>query len=357
MLEIDTNDLRELLIDTADDPVLTLYLPVDPSDPENFRDSGSKPWEVQLRNDLRAIADSLDPDDRDGRIRFEQIRTNVENWLLDYLPRGRTLVLMADDDSMIDIELPVVLEQDAGYGTPRVSEFVRAMSEYRLYGAVLVDGTSARLVTGSLGFTADLATLEFDNRWGMDSAGRSGHSFRFENRQEEYQQRFHRSIAEQIDRLVVEFPEFDRLVLSGNEVEAHGVARALGSRATHALVGIVAAPMTSTDADLTERIRPLAQKIELDADLALVSSLRAATGSGRAVFGTDQVNAALAQGVAQQVVISSHITDRDAVEDIVRAALLAGAEIAFVHDEAASDIDPVDGVAARLYYAAVLPNA
>ena len=356
MIDIDTNDLRDILDRAAGNPTLTLYLPVDPSDPENFREPGTRPWELQLRNDLDELADALPGEDRAARIRFDEIRSRVQDWLLDYLPAGRTLVLVADEDDVTSVELPVVLDQVAGYGAPLVAEFARALSEYRLYAAVLVDGTSARLVTGSLGFVSDVAALTFDNRWGMDSAGRSGHNFRFENRQDEYQQRHQRTIAEQIDRLVLEFPEFDRLVLGGNEVEAHGVARALGQRATKALVGIISAPMDSSDADLTERLRPLAAQVERDAELAVVAELQAAAGAGRAVFGADQVYRALTQGVAQQVVISSHITDRDQVEQIVAASLAAGAEISFVHEEAANELDPVDGVAARLYYAAVLPN-
>ncbi|MDQ1307759.1 MAG: hypothetical protein QG671_3592, partial [Actinomycetota bacterium] len=167
MIDLDTNDLRELIIGAGDDPVLTLYLPVDPSDPENFRETGTRPWELQLRNDLTQLAAEVSQDDREARIRFDETRAVAEAWLLDYLPGGRTLVLVADNDSVISLELPVVLDQDAGYGAPRVGEFVRALSEYRLYAAVLVDGESARLVTGSLGFVADIVSLNFDNRWGM----------------------------------------------------------------------------------------------------------------------------------------------------------------------------------------------
>lgn len=357
MIDIDTNDLRNIITNAGDEPVLTLYLPVDPSDPENFRETGTRPWELKLRNDLAELSNEAASYDREGRARFDQTIAHVENWLLDYLPGGRTLVLVADENEVTSIELPLVLDQDAGYGKPRVSEFARALSEYRLYAAVLVDGGSARLVTGSLGFIADVVTISFDNRWGMDSAGRSGHNFRFESRQEEFQQRHQRNIAAQIDQLVADHPEIDRLVLGGATVEAHGVARALGQRATNALIGVVAAPTNSTDAELTERIRPLAEAVEHDFDLAIVASLRAATGAGRAVFGADQVRQALANGVAQEVVLSTHIADRDLTEDLVRAALLAGASITFVHNEAADELDPVDGVAARLYYAAVLANA
>ncbi len=353
MIVLDTNDLRELLHAAGDDPVLTLYLPVDTSDPENHRDAGARPWEVQLRNDLHRLQVEAGSD-RAAADRFAAARTGVERFLEGYQPGGRTLVLVADPDSVIDIEVPVVLQQRAAYGRPAVGEFARALSEHRLYAAVLVDRQSARLVAGAMGFVNDIVTLRFGTGWGDFGPATEGHQLRFESRLEEYQHKHQRFIAEQVDRFVLAHPEVDRLVLGGTADQAHGVARALGKRASHALVGVIPMPVNCSDADLVERIRPLAEQVEHDVDWAVVSGLHAVAGAGRAVFGLRAVGDALASGVVQQVVVSSHLDDVEVVEDIVGRALHAGAEVTFVHQDAATDLDPTDGVAARLYYAAVV---
>jgi hypothetical protein len=67
------------------------------------------------------------------------VTTNVESWLANASPSGRTVVLLADEHDVTDIELPVVLEQRASYGPPRVDDgLVRAMSDH-LYLTILVD--------------------------------------------------------------------------------------------------------------------------------------------------------------------------------------------------------------------------
>lgn len=219
---------------------------------------------------------------------------------------------------------------------------------------VLVDGEQARVAQAAMGFVADRPLLQLDSRWGEPWPTRSDAKFRFDHRRLEYQARHQREVADRIDRMLVDQPQIDRLVLGGNETEAHGVARALGQQAARALVGIVPAPIGSAEADLLQRVAPIAERVESDADLAVVAGLRAATGGGRAVFGQQAVSDALTAGVVQEVVMSSHLAVADAVEDIVARSLAAGAEVRVVHQEAADQLDGTDGLAAKLFYAAVV---
>lgn len=353
MLHLDPADLRRLLERIGDEAVLTLYVPVDTSDPENQREPGTKKWEVRLRNQLGVLDDSVAPlaDDRAARRRFQAVRQRAEQWLADYSPSGRTLVLLVDEDEVIDVELPVVLEQSAGYGHPQVGTLVRAMSEHRYYLTVLVDQQSARAAQGYLGFVGDVAHLEVSDAWGMPGATRSGHQFRFEARREEYQERFHADLADQIDRYLVENSDVERLVLGGIATEAHGVARALSQASHRALMGVVPMPMTSTDDEIAERVDPHAQAYEHEQDVALLASLGASRAAGRAADGPDATLAALRQYLAQEVLISGHLDDGDLLEAVARAAVLNGVDVHLIHGSAADELDELGGVAARLYYA------
>lgn len=353
MITVDVNDLRDLVREAGDEPVLTLYLSTDQADPANHRDTGSRAWEVALRSDLHRIGLAVRADERYA-LRFEAARSAVAQWLATHQPSSRTLVLVAGPDGVIDIALPVALPQSASFGPPALAGLARALSEHRLYCMVLVDGETARLAEAAMGFVDDRVLLQLDTRWGEPWPTRSEAELRYDHRRLEYQERHQRAVARRIDELLLEQPRIDRLVLGGNETEAHGVARALGRPATRALVGIVPAPVASAEADLLQRIAPIAEQVEFDADLAVVAGLQAATGSGRAVFGRSAVSAALTAGVVQELVLSSHLPPSDGLEAIVAQALGAGADVTVVHRDAAAALDGTDGLAARLYYAAVV---
>lgn len=350
MIGLDSSALRRLVEATAEQPVLTLYLPVDPSDPENQRAPGTEKWRVRLGNQLSALSDQVG-DDRDARARWQAVTENVEGWLANAAPSGRTLVLLADEHDVTDIELPVVLEQRAGYGPPRVDGLVRAMSDHHLYLTVLVDQQTVRAVSGYLGFVQDVARLDLSGPWGMPGATRSGHQFRFEARREEYQERYHADVADQIDRYLVDNPDVERLVIGGATVEAHGVARALSQRSHQALLGVLPIPVDASDADVAERISVHAQAFEEQHDHEVMAALGAARAAGRGVTGADEVVASLVQYLARDVIVSSHLADADLIERVTRLAVLSGAAIRFVHRAAADEIDTDGGVAARLYYA------
>lgn len=357
MLTLDLTELRHLVEQLGDEAVLTLYLPVDPSDQENQRDAGSRKWEVRLRNQLSEL-DAAVPglaDDRAARQRWDDISARAQTWLGDYMPSNRTVVLLVTDEDVIDIELPVVLEQSAGYGQPHVAGLVRAMSEYRYYLTVLVDSESVRAAEGYLGFVGDVARLEVSKAWGMPGATRSGHQFRFEARREEYRDRFHADVAEQIDRHLVDNPDVDRLVVGGIAREAHGVARALSQRSHRSLMGVVPMPVDSSDEQITQRVDPHADAFEQEQDLAAIASLGASRAAGRTADGPEATLAALEQYLAQEVLLSGHLDDRDLVERVCLAAIRNGVDVHVLHGRAADSLDEIGGVAARTYYAAPAP--
>ena len=351
MITVDSTDLRALLQRVGDAPVLTLYLPVDPSDADNQRSEGSEKWRITMRNQLAEAAQSVDPAEAK---RLENLIARAEAFLADYSPAGRTLVLVVEEDGLASVELPVVLEQQAAFGAPMVAEFVRAMNDHRLYATVLVDQQSARLVEGYLGYVGDVAALDMTSNWGERGGSRGTHQFRADARADEFQGRYHRYLGAEIDRLIADTPEIERLVLGGNAAEAHGVARELGPQASSKLLGVVAMPVDSSNADIAERITPLAQRFEQDEDLDVVARLSDAVAAGLAVTGGPAVTAALEQSLVRELLVSSHLTDPALLEDAIRQAVVTGANVRFVHREAAELLDATDGIVARLYYAAAL---
>ena len=351
MITVDASDLRSLLQRVGDAPVLTLYLPVDPSDADNQRSEGSEKWRIAMRNQLTKAAELAEPADA---IKLEGLVVRAEAFLADYSPTGRTLILVVDDEGLASVELPIVLDQHAAYGAPLLAELVQAMNDHKLYVTVLVDQQSARLVEGYLGYVGDVATLDMTSNWGERGGSRGTHQFRADARADEFQSRYHQYLAREIDRLLAETPEIERLVLGGNAVEAHGVARELGQHASSKLLGVVAMPVDSTNAQVAERITPLAQRFEEEEDFDVTARLSDALAAGLAVAGGPAVLAALDQFLVREILVSSHLTDAGLLEQALRQAVISGAATRFVHREAAEQLDAQDGIVARLYYAAAL---
>ena len=349
MVTLDVTAIRRLVEGAGDRQVLTLYLPVDPTDPENRRTPPTQKWQVRMRNQLRELEGRL-PEDRDERMRWQALTDRADEWLRDYTPAGRTLVLVVDEDGVTDIEVPVVLEQHAGYGPPLVAGLLRALSDHRLYAVFLVDRQTVRVVTGHLGFVLDTALLELHDPWGMPTATRSAHQFRFETRREEYQGRYHAEVAEQVDRFLLEHHDVERLVIGGEAVEAHGVARALSHRSHELLVGVIPMRLDTPEADIVDHVSPHAEAFEEEQDLEQVAALGAARAAGRGVVGTERVVGALEQSLGREVLVSSHVGD-DTVERVARHTVLSGASLRFVHRSAADALDADGGLGARLYYA------
>jgi len=225
------------------------------------------------------------------------------------------------------------------------------MSDHRLYAAVLVDRESYRILTGYLGFIQDEASLDLRAPYGMPGPTRSGHHFRFEARREKYQRRFQGEVADMVERFLREHPDVERLVVGGNETEAHGVARALSPEAHQKLMGVVPMPMRSSDAEVTGRVTPHAQAFEEELDVEELARIQAANRAGRGVYGPEPVLDALSRSLARDVYVSSHLPDADLVERLTRDAVVSGASVRFLHRAAATTLDDEGGVAARLYYA------
>jgi hypothetical protein len=350
MIDLDLTDLRALLEAVGDDQVLTLHLPVDPSDPDNQRPLESRKWRIALGNDLASLGADL-VDDRDAQARFRLISAQVMDWVTGYRPGGRTVVLLADGERVLSLELPVLLQQQSGYGPPQVAGLVRALSDHRLYACVLVDREAVRLVTGFLGFVRDEASFDLGPRWGMPGETRSGHQFRFESRGEKYQRKLHTEVARQLEAYLRERPEVERVILGGNEVEAHGVARALGHWGRERLVGVVPIPVASSDIEVAERVAPHAERFEEEQDLEAVGAWAAAQATGLGAAGKAAVLGMLDRHRVRHVLVSAHLEDTASVEEITRRAVAAGAGVRFVHQEAADRLDMEEGVVARLYYA------
>ena len=346
---IDSDEIRALLSDDREH-VLSLYLPVDPTEPENRRSPGSEAWRIWMKNALKDTQTSLDGD-RDAHARFSAAVARLDKFLSGYQPAGATAVLFVSPEDTRYLELPIPLEPRVGFGRPLVKQLLWAIDEYQHYLAVLIGADRMRAVSGYLGFVGEVATLELDSSWGMDDPERLLRQFKIESRREEHQRAYHKSVAEHVNRWFFESPDVERLILGGNEREAHGVRNQLHPYVAERVVAILPIPVDSTDAEVVSRIKDVAIAYERDEERDIVERIVGeARAGGRAVTGLDEVATALREHRVRTLVISSRFDGTDDMEGMLRDAFASSATIEFVHGGAAELLGDYGSIAAALYY-------
>lgn len=133
---ISTEDIRRLKerMESADRPILTVYLSVNAARPENQGQAHL----IRLKNALKEL-DA--PGDLKDRV-FESVEGGGVG--------GRTLVLFADEDGMMErYALQVELPESVHYGKPHMAPFALGYDENERYGFAIVDAESLRFFVNS----------------------------------------------------------------------------------------------------------------------------------------------------------------------------------------------------------------
>lgn len=332
--------------DFLEHQVLSLYLVVDPADSGN--QATTPTWRIALKNGLAAIEQGIA---RGDQAAWTRACGQVETFLIDYRPAGKTLVLFADGEDLLDYNLPVRLENRAHYGLAQLKPFLWAIDEYEQYEVVLFGEDQVRHTSVYLGRATDDLSVEVDQTWER-AERKSGHEANYAQRQDELDRRFLRDIAGQIDRYVLEHHDIERIVFGGSHRLAHAARKLLHPRIAELVVGVVPLPFGSAQREIAQATRALAELVEREQDLALVNEvIGQARSGGRGALGHDQVHRALDLQAVRTLVLPYPIPET-ITDDLMIKAVRSSSTIAFVYGEAAALLQGVGGLAAQLYYAA-----
>ncbi len=306
------SDVSALLnLDRAD--VLSLYLDIDPTRPDNQRTPPA--WRIWLKNAL----DSLSADDHAGRMALQRLVERINAQLVDYRPSGKGLAVFAADDLWQTFDLPMPVENQMNRGRPRVAPLLWLLDEYERYGVIQVNHREARLLTAYLGRPetyGGLAMFLDTSDWRrldlMPSGvgGITAGSLRdaFEQRVNEHTKTFWREVVGQMDTWVRD-AGIERLVLGGDDDAVAGFRELLPQNLGDKVVGTLSLPFFESESQTLERVRPLATEHERQVETQLVEQLiTTAHKGGRAALGLADVLSALQQGRAQTLVTSLPVT-------------------------------------------------
>jgi hypothetical protein len=366
--------------------VLSVYLNVDPADPDHQRTPPA--YRIWLKNAL----DAIDVNGaHDAKKSFRQLVERVNDRFVDFRPNGKGVALFAAPGVWQELNLPVSVANHVHYGRTDAAPLLWLLDEYERYGIVQVSHREARLLTAFLGRpeSSDQLHLELDTSdWRrkvlMPSGGFGSRltegSMRdaFEDRVHEEQRTFWRDVADEV-RGWVDAAGLDRLVVGGNEEAAAEFLALLPPPLAAKVIDVLPLPFEEGEAETLERVRPRAEAYERRREEELVEGVvTAALSGGQGALGVADVLGALQEGRAMTVVAgwpvegqvwhcpSCDLVLAQAVErcpacggpverralatTLPRLARRTSAEVELVHGSPAERLRPHGGLAAALRY-------
>ncbi len=353
-------DLKELL-KQAPPYTLSLFLNVDPAAAEN--QSANPAWRTSAKNILR----ELDKGTAAEQVAlWTTLRARIEQYLDDYKPVSKGLVLFYGQAFEQVYELPVAVENRAAFGTVLITPLLWVMEEYEPYLIVMVDRSEARFLTtylGQIGFQ-DTLELKIDTHtWAMKTnsvsvtgLGRGSAVDDYQDRLEEHMNQQWQKVAEHIGQLM-SARGVRRVILAGDEQAARGVQRYLTDKIAQALVGITALPMYYSAHEVLQHILPMALEYEYQQEMMLVEQVvNTAKAGGRASIGREAVLHALDQQRVELLLAPWPMPDERLAQEIPSRVFAAGGDVELVHGPAAQRLMDEGGLAARLYFAPRTPQ-
>ena len=232
-------------------PILTAYVNVDTTDPDNQR--AEPAWLIDLKNEAKQLRDGMDPEQFKRRNVQEQL-AHAEEMILEHLldrPSGRSVVLFSDLEDFVAIDLPVSLPTRLYFGQPEIKPLLFALDEYQSYLVALMSGDEARLVEVFLSRTTQDATVDTGQEAKRRLSRKSMEAGQ-DRRSPEFERRFVNDIASELTAYFLENPDHERLMLGGNVKLAHAVKKALHPAMQEAVVAIQPIDFNASENEIVE---------------------------------------------------------------------------------------------------------
>jgi Bacterial archaeo-eukaryotic release factor family 10 len=349
---LNLSDVKTLLNHT-DEPVLSLYLKVDPALPEN--QASTPAWRIHAKNSL-SNADRPEQQTVPG-----ELRLRVEQYLDDSPPACKGLALFFSPSLEQVYKLPLAVEHQAAYGKPLIAPLLALMADYKAHLIVMVDHAQARFFTTSGGQIQlqDTMELKLDTHdWRTKTAMPSHIGIGRGNATDEYQDRVVETMTRLYQHVAVRAGRVARqhqtrwIVLAGDENSAHTVCNFLPNDLKTAVVVVMPLPMRYTPAEVLKHVLPVLTEHEQQDDLSRVEQIiDLAKAGGRGALGAVAVRHALEQGRIEELIAPYTGVQDSVIQDLIFEVITVGGTVKFVRDAAATRLMTEGGVAAQLYYA------
>jgi hypothetical protein len=365
-------------------PVLSLHIRTDPRDPANT--AATPKWLIELRNGLREVADAANEQEPRGqRLARRELSARAESEVLELSPRERArgLAWFITSDGAVNrrftLQLPPRATLARWDDRPFVSPLVDVVDRGRPTGLVLVSAEAIRLLHWQAGRVEqpEQSLYELEPGQWRDYDAYVGHPGRtpagmhvatFDQRIEEWRQRFLTEAAVAIGQRVTEFG-WPRVLLAGDKPVIDGFADRLPDTVRERVIDVIKANVLWEEpAAVADRFEnALDEAWRRDTHKIINRAIEAAFEGGKGALGWAEVLDSLVQHRVEHLVFAidattdpetlpPHVSDAlgkpsagMVVESAVEHAVASGAAVTAMPDDAERLLS-VGGVVATLRY-------
>jgi len=336
--------------DYLNNPILSVYVDIDSTNPDNRREQPA--WQINLKNEFKRIESQLDADEMkrwDNQKIWSDTETMIMNYIQSEKPTGRSIALFTDFKDIIGVDLPVPMKTAIYYGLPQIKHLLFALDQYKEYSVILLSGSEARIIDVFLTRSTNEITIETEHELSR-RFGRKAKTLAGDRRDKEFELRFVREMATEINQYFLDHLEDSRIIFGGNLKQAVNVKNALNPAVRNLVVDIEAMDFKLPDNDIAEIIRSIAYAYEQDHDVLVVENLLYRFNTnGTAVIEKQGVEQALNEGRVKTLVLP-YPMDTEEFDSLIVEVVLSGAQIEFVYGEGAKKLNQYGGIGAELYY-------
>jgi len=329
-------------------PVITVYVDIDSSNPANLRDRPA--WLIELKKEAKRYEDLFSEDLKRKTFQkeYDKFITFLESELLKSKPTGRSVVIFYSQERRFRLDLPIKLETRIYYGLPQLKHLLFSIDQYKKYLTVLFSGAEVKLVEVFLSISTDQMLKETKHDQNR-KFGRKSKTLANERRSSEFDRRHVKEIADEINAYFMGDPEFERLVLAGNTKIAQAVKKVLHPMVAQTLVDVVDINFKASQSLIANKVSEIACEHERVHDMKIIDYLLLnSSPGGSALLEKQGVKDALKKGIAQQLVLPYPI-DAEEFDELIIDAAINDVEVEFVQKEAAEKLKEFGGIGAILF--------
>ncbi len=294
---LNERDLQELIRFQADDPVLSVYLNVDPSAGSADR------YKLRLRQMLKPYEEEAPQD-------CETVKRFIDHEY-DWSGRGLAIFSCTAQDYFRSFPLALPLRSRARLSNrPYVKPLADLLDNYGHYGVALVDKQGARLFHFHLGWlqeqegTVGQAVRHIKHGGGSQAAGRRGGVAGQTRYAEQVTERNMKEAAAFAARFFKE-QRIRRILVGGTEANVARFLAHLPKAWRSLVVGTFPMDMNASHDQVLEKAMEVANKAEEEKEMRLVEAMITAAAKGQdGVVGLDDTLAALHAGRIQTLIVS-----------------------------------------------------
>jgi hypothetical protein len=284
---ISYDDIRQLqqYQSGPDSFILSLYINIDQSNAANL----NRGFETSLENVFRQIADTQAPGENHKQ-KLEAECRRVLNFLKDYTPKGRGLVIFSDSsqDFWWQRDLQAEMPTEGRWSpNPWVRPLLEVLEDHDQFGVVLIDKQRARILTVDATGMEQQAEIQSAVPNKHATTG-TDHIMSQMQMQRDHEQHVQWHVKRVVDELasIIDRKKLTRIVIGGPVEAISAFTAELPKRFQQMIIGTISVPLDSNYERLSNELRAIQEKAEHEDEVKIVESMiTAAMKHDRAVLG------------------------------------------------------------------------